>query len=178
MTGACDWPCLTAYFFSLTNDELRSAFVGLFIILPMLSTICHEAGHYYAAKLCGIDSEEFALGREPALLRVRVTPSGCNLALRMFPVGGKVTYDDRYWQLSYAKRAFMSAAGWLADVTVAVAAIASACLMGATGPIATIACGMIGLRAAVNMLPVTSDGRKTLLYLWLAATDRNNRPSQ
>lgn len=108
MLGACDWPCLTAYFFSLTNDELRCAFVGLFIILPMLSTICHEAGHYYAAKLCGIDSEEFALGRGPALLRVRVTPSGCKFALRMFPVGGKVTYDDRYWQLSYAKRAFMS----------------------------------------------------------------------
>lgn len=173
MIGACDWSCLASYFFSLEDGELLRAYLGLFIVLPMLSTICHEAGHYYAAKLCGIDSEEFALGKGPAFLRVRVTPSGCKLALRVFPFGGRVAYDDRYQQLSYAKRAFMSAAGWLADLIVAVVVGVLAYLIGATGPVATVACGLIGLRVVYNLLPVTSDGRKTLRYLWLAATKRN-----
>ena len=173
MIDACDWSCLGSYFLSLTDDELLHAFVGLLIIVPMLSTVCHEAGHYYAAKLCGIDSEEFALGKGPAFLRVRVTPSGCKLALRVFPFGGRVTYDDRYWQVSYTGRAFMSAAGWMADVLVAIVVIAAAYLVGATGPIATVVCGLVAFRVAFNLLPVTGDGRKTMRYLWLAATDRN-----
>ena len=96
----CDVTCLGSYLLSLTDVELLWAVVGLFIVVPMLLVICHEAGRYYAAKPCGIDSKEFALGKGAALLRVRATPSGCKLALRMFHFGGRVTYDDRYLQLS------------------------------------------------------------------------------
>ncbi|MBY0365108.1 MAG: M50 family metallopeptidase [Burkholderiaceae bacterium] len=172
MIGACDSSCFVTYFLSLPGDELLRAFVGLLIVVPMLATICHEAGHYYAAKLCGIDSEEFALGTGPAILRVRVTPSGCTLALRAFPFGGRVTYDERYWQVSYAGRAFMSAAGWMADAIVAAVVVAATYLADATGPVATAVCGIVAFRVAYNLLPLTGDGRKTLRYLWLAATDR------
>ncbi len=167
----CDASCLALYFLPLTDAELLHAFVALLVVVPILLDVCHEAGHYYAAKLCGIDSEEFALGKGPAILRVGATPSGCKLALRVFPFGGRVTYDDRYRQVSYARRAFMSAAGWMADVLVAIVVIAAAYLVGATGPIATVVCGLVGFRVAFNLLPVTSDGRKTLRYLWLAAAE-------
>ncbi|GMG95136.1 hypothetical protein RN01_25010 [Cupriavidus sp. SHE] len=172
MTTACDWTCSASYFLSLTDGELLRAYVGPLIGLQMLMTVCHEAGHYYAAKLCGIDSEEFALGVGPAIFRTRATPSGCKFALRMLPLGGRVTYDDRYWQLSCAKRAFMSAAGWMADVLVALIVAAVVYLVGATGPIPVLVCCLVGFRAAYNLLPFTSDCRMTIRYLWLAITGR------
>jgi membrane-associated protease RseP (regulator of RpoE activity) len=171
--SACNLSCIASYFFSLDEGEFLRMWLWLFVALPMLFTICHEAGHYYAAKLCGIDSEEFALGKGPAFLRVRVTPSGCKLALRVFPFGGCVFYDDRYQQLSYAKRAFMSSAGWLVDLIVAVVVFAVAYFINATGPVAAVVCDIIGLRVVYNLSPVTSDGRTTARYLWLAATERN-----
>lgn len=170
MFGVCDWSCMASYFLSLTGREM----LALYVALPMTLTFCHEGGHYCAARLCGIDSKEFALGKGPAFLRVRVI-AGCTLALRMFPFGGRVTYDDRYWDLNYASRAFLSAAGWLADVALAVIVVSVVHLLGAAGPVATFLCWLVGIRVACNLLPVTDDGRKTIRYLWLAATDRKVR---
>ncbi|WP_432263568.1 hypothetical protein [Cupriavidus sp. TMH.W2] len=48
MIVACDWSCLVSHLYSLTGGELLRAYVGLLIVLPMVSTVCHEAGHYYA----------------------------------------------------------------------------------------------------------------------------------
>lgn len=171
MIGACDWwSCMASYFFTLGVAGTLS----LLILLSLLLTVFHEAGHYYAAKLCGIDSKEFALGRGPTILRVRATPSGCKFALRMFPAGGMVTYDDRYCELGYAKRAFMSSAGWMMDVVVATVVITVVVLLGVTGPLITFLCTLVGMRAVCNLLPITDDGRKTIRYLWLAATERTH----
>ncbi|MVF24252.1 hypothetical protein EVC37_21975 [Methylocaldum sp. BRCS4] len=170
MIDACDWSCLALYFLTMTDDELLRAYVGFLVVLPMLSTVCHEAGHYYAAKLCGIDSEEFAIGKGPALLKIRIGKSGCTFVLRLFPFGGRVTYDNRYWQLGYGRRAFMSAAGWMADVVVAAVVLAMAYFIRATGPVVTIVGGLVSFRVAYNLLPVTSDGRSVLRNLWLMTT--------
>lgn len=167
----CDVSCLLSYNESLTAGEVVIAHVGVFIIM-MLGTVCHEAGHYYAGKLCGLECIEFELGRGPVILRKQVTPAGCQLVLRLLPAGGQVSYDDRYWTVSYAGLAFMSAAGWLADVFVAIIGIGTAYLIGATGPISTVVCFVLALRVAYNLLPITSDGKKTAQYLWLAARER------
>ncbi|MGQ3054934.1 MAG: site-2 protease family protein [Roseateles sp.] len=144
----------------------------MLIILPMLLTVFHEAGHYYAAKLCGIDSSEFSLGIGPAILRVPATASGCDLTFRLFPFGGRVTYDERYFQLGYGKRALLSAAGWLVDVAVATTVVLVIHVSDATGPVTTIIAVMVASRAALNLLPITSDGRRFLHHLWLLAIGR------
>lgn len=160
--------------------------MGLFIAMPMLLTVFHEAGHYYAAKLCGIDCLAFTLGVGPAIVRVPIsrtphtTPrpsSPCKLVLRALPIGGSVTYDDRYWALSHSKRALLSAAGWMADVLVASAVIPIACLIGVTSPTAAVICGLVAMRAACSLLPITSDGRSTLAHLWRAARSKALAPA-
>lgn len=156
---------------TLAEDQLLFAIGGLVICVPMLATICHEAGHYYAAKLCRIDAIEYSLGKGPAILRIPATTSGCTFVLRIFPFGGQVIYDDRYWHLNYLRRAFLSAAGWMTDICLATLVITTAYLTSATGPIATFICGVVGFNVLTGLLPVTSDGRKTLKYLWLAATE-------
>lgn len=172
MIGACGWSCTATYFFSLTDQELLILLVCLAVVVPMFMTICHEAGHYYAGKLSGVGCKRFALGMGPAVLRLRIPAEGCDFVLGMLPAGGRVTYDDRYWKVSHIRRAFMSAAGWLADIAIALLIGLVVNLTKATGPIVTVVTTLAYLRVACALLPITGDCKHTVTSLWLAATER------
>lgn len=61
----------------------------MLLALLMLSALImvHEAGHFFAARACGIEVQEFALGMGPALLS-GTSKSGTKFSLRLFPIGG------------------------------------------------------------------------------------------
>ena len=162
---------MISYLQALTSIEL----VAILIILPMAFTVCHEAGHYYAAYLCGVGSDEFALGRGPTILRIPVSSVGCNFAFRLFPFGGCVTYAEGYWLLSYAKCALLAASGWLADVVLWLMCYSMQVFIDTSEPIYTFIFFVISVRVCTGLLPVTSDGRKTVYYLYLAITRRSDK---
>jgi len=158
-----DITSLPLYFLTLSDNEFHRIFIALAIVLP-LSTICHEAGHYYAAKLCGIDCKEFSLFNGPALLKLRVS-NECNFVLRLFPIGGYVVYNERYNRLSYGQRAFICAAGWLADVIVATIVLTVAYIVGTREPVTVMVCCLVIYKVAIYLLPVTRDNRSVLRNL-------------
>ena len=55
-------------------------------MLGVLITV-HEAGHFLAARLCGIEVQEFAMGMGPALIS-RTSKKGTKFSLRALPIGG------------------------------------------------------------------------------------------
>lgn len=59
------------------------------LALLMLSALImvHEAGHFFAARACGIEVQEFAMGMGPALFS-RTSRKGTKFSLRLFPIGG------------------------------------------------------------------------------------------
>ena len=56
------------------------------LMLGVLITV-HEAGHFLAARLCGIEVQEFAMGMGPALIS-RKSRRGTKFSLRLLPIGG------------------------------------------------------------------------------------------
>lgn len=62
-------------------------FIAFLIIFSLLVFI-HEFGHFAAAKLSGVDVEEFAIGFGPALFQREF--AGTNYAIRIIPLGGYV----------------------------------------------------------------------------------------
>lgn len=56
------------------------------LMLGVLITV-HEAGHYLAARACGIEVQEFAMGMGPALIS-RTGRRGTKFSLRLLPIGG------------------------------------------------------------------------------------------
>jgi hypothetical protein len=172
MIELCSLECMANYIDSLTISELIRAWAIVAVPIAMFLTIIHESGHYYAAKLCGIDCKEFSLGSGPVILRINATPSGCKLAVRLIPLGGRVTYDDRWWQLSYPKRAFLSAAGWMADLISAFLILSLAYEFGAQTPIQTILVAYVILLITIGLTPITKDGRRVIQWFWMAAKER------
>jgi len=62
-----------------------NALLAIAVVLGLV-ILFHEAGHFFAARLCGIGVEEFAIGFGPALWRRR---RGATLySLRLLPFGG------------------------------------------------------------------------------------------
>lgn len=61
----------------------------VFLALLMLGVLItvHEAGHFLAARLCGIEVQEFAMGMGPALIS-RTSRKGTKFSLRALPIGG------------------------------------------------------------------------------------------
>lgn len=61
----------------------------VFLALLMLGVLItvHEAGHFLAARLCGIEVQEFAMGMGPALIS-RTSRKGTKFSLRLLPIGG------------------------------------------------------------------------------------------
>ena len=56
------------------------------LMLGVLITV-HEAGHFLAARACGIEVQEFAMGMGPALIS-RTSKKGTKFSLRLLPIGG------------------------------------------------------------------------------------------
>lgn len=51
----------------------------------------HELGHFIAARLCGVEILEFAIGMGPKLISWKSKKSGTRYSLRVFPIGGFVS---------------------------------------------------------------------------------------
>ncbi|MGN0650104.1 MAG: M50 family metallopeptidase [Oscillospiraceae bacterium] len=61
------------------------------ILVFCVIIIIHELGHFTAAKLCGIQVNEFALGMGPVILRKQHGET--EYVLRLFPIGGSVSME-------------------------------------------------------------------------------------
>ena len=62
-------------------------YILLALLLLGLLIMAHEAGHYFAARACGIEVQEFAMGMGPVLLKGK-NKRGTQFSLRAFPIGG------------------------------------------------------------------------------------------
>lgn len=67
----------------------------LYILLALLIfgvlIFIHELGHFIAARLCGVEILEFAIGMGPKLISWRSKKTGTRYSLRLFPIGGYVS---------------------------------------------------------------------------------------
>ena len=106
------------------NIILAIALLGVLIML-------HEAGHFWAARLCGIEVEEFSVGMGPLLLS-GLGKKGTRFSLRLLPIGGFCRFygededsaDPRAFNLQPVwKRIVTVVSGPLANFLVAFAAI-------------------------------------------------------
>ena len=70
----------------------------------------HEAGHFFAAKACGVKVYEFSLGMGPKLF-ARVGKGGTKYALRLLPIGGYVSMEGED-DASDDERAFCNKKWW------------------------------------------------------------------
>ena len=97
----------------------------LYIILALLMfgllIAVHEFGHFAAAKLFGVQVNEFSIGMGPALLKRQ---RGETLySLRLFPVGGYGAMEGEDEEAPDNPRALGSAAGWKQVVILAAGAL-------------------------------------------------------
>ena len=69
--------------------EVQSFFMYVFLALLLLGVLimAHEAGHYLAARACGIEVQEFAMGMGPLLCKWK-NQRGTQFSLRLLPIGG------------------------------------------------------------------------------------------
>jgi len=67
----------------------------LYILLSLLIfgvlIFIHELGHFLAARACGVEILEFAIGMGPTLFSWKSKKSGTKYALRLLPIGGFVS---------------------------------------------------------------------------------------
>ncbi|MBR5560625.1 MAG: site-2 protease family protein [Clostridia bacterium] len=103
-------------------------YVLLALLLLGVLIIAHEAGHFWAARACGIEVEEFAIGMGPLLLRTK-SRKGTQFSVRLFPVGGFCQFygedeekDDprSFNHQAVWKRALTVASGPMMNFVVAV----------------------------------------------------------
>lgn len=112
--------------------EIMATSLLSFIVVISITVGIHELGHYLAARLCGIKAQAFAIGfgSEIAGLTDR---HGTRWRLNMIPLGGYVRFrgamhpaqeggiDGDVAKLPRYQRAFIVAAGPMANIILAVA---------------------------------------------------------
>ena len=63
----------------------------MYVILALLMLgvliMAHEAGHYFSARACGIEVQEFAMGMGPLLCKWK-NKRGTQFSIRLLPIGG------------------------------------------------------------------------------------------
>ena len=88
----------------------------------------HEAGHFFAARACGVKIHEFSLGMGPRLFG-RQGKDGTNYNLRLFPIGGYVSMkgededaegEDSFSQKKLWQKFIIVAAGALMNILLAM----------------------------------------------------------
>lgn len=89
--------------------------IAALLLLGML-IIAHEAGHYWAARACGIEVQEFAMGMGPLLLRWK-NKKDTQFSLRLLPIGGFCQFYGEDQEDS-DPRAFNNQPVWKRAVTV------------------------------------------------------------
>ncbi|MGN0777062.1 MAG: M50 family metallopeptidase [Candidatus Ventricola sp.] len=92
-------------------------YIVLAILLLGVLIIAHEAGHFWAARACGIEVQEFAMGMGPLLVKWK-SKRGTQFSIRLLPIGGFCQFygedeDDA------DPRAFGNQAVWKRMLTVA-----------------------------------------------------------
>ncbi len=89
----------------------------LALLLLGVLILAHEAGHFLAARACGIGVQEFAMGMGPLLLK-KTSKKGTQFSLRLFPIGGYCQFYGEDEDLP-DPRAFNRQPVWKRVVTVA-----------------------------------------------------------
>ena len=92
-------------------------YVILALLLLGVLIIAHEAGHFWAARACGIGVQEFAMGMGPLLLKWK-SKKGTQFSLRLLPIGGYCQFYGEDEE-SPDPRAFNRQAVWKRAITVA-----------------------------------------------------------
>ena len=90
----------------------------IFLALLLLSflVVVHEGGHFMAARICGIEVEEFSVGMGTALFQ-KAGSKGTVFSLRLFPIGGFCAFYDEN-EDGDDPRGFRRQAVWKRFVTV------------------------------------------------------------
>lgn len=89
----------------------------LALLLLGVLILAHEAGHFLAARACGIGVQEFAMGMGPLLLK-KTSKKGTQFSLRLFPIGGYCQFYGEDEDLP-DPRAFNRQPVWKRAITVA-----------------------------------------------------------
>ena len=89
----------------------------LALLLIGVLILAHEAGHFLAARACGIGVQEFAMGMGPLLLK-KTSKKGTQFSLRLFPIGGYCQFYGEDEDLP-DPRAFNRQPVWKRAITVA-----------------------------------------------------------
>ena len=138
---------------------MLTLFAFLFALALLIAV--HEAGHYLAARSCGVRVLKFSIGFGRPLLRRRIGPDGTEFVLAAIPLGGFVRMlDEREAPVEPAqlhrafnrqnpwKRAWVVAAGPAANLVLAVLLFAGVSMMGVREPVALLAAPAPGTPAA------------------------------
>ncbi len=144
------------------------------LTLP-LRILIHEAGHAFSARLLGQIVSQARIGSGPVRRRLRV--AGVNFEIRAYPwMGGIVKFFDPHGSIPRGAKAFIIAAGPLANLLTAAIALDLSYWCQDVGIIAAALAGFglfNGLIAITNLIPrrfgdnetVPSDGRQLLNML-------------
>ena len=73
----------------ISGGHMKSILLTLLIFAAII--IIHECGHFFAARLCGVRVNEFAIGMGPTLLRFGKKET--RYSWRLFPIGGFVAME-------------------------------------------------------------------------------------
>ena len=91
-------------------------YVILALVLLGVLIMAHEAGHFFAARACGIEVQEFAMGMGPLLIKGK-NRRGTQFSLRLLPIGGYCQFYGEDEDIS-DPRAFNNQAVWKRAATV------------------------------------------------------------
>ena len=92
-------------------------YVLLALLLLGVLIIAHEAGHFWAARACGIEVEEFAMGMGPLLAKWK-SKKGTQFSVRLLPIGGFCQFYGEDEEKE-DPRSFNNQAVWKRALTVA-----------------------------------------------------------
>lgn len=98
------------------GGESEAFMLGILLIflILMISVVCHELGHYLAARRVGVLASDFSFGFGPTLFSK--TLFGTTWSLRLLPLGGSNSFrPGEIKSLPARKRIFVFAAGPLAN---------------------------------------------------------------
>ena len=91
-------------------------YVILALLLLGVLILAHEAGHYFAARACGIEVQEFAMGMGPLLAKWK-NKKGTQFSVRLLPIGGFCQFYGEDEEVN-DPRAFNNQAVWKRLATV------------------------------------------------------------
>lgn len=92
-------------------------YVILALLMLSLLIMVHEAGHFFAARACGIEVQEFSIGMGTLLLKHK-SKKGTQFSLRLLPIGGYCQFYGEDQDVPDA-RAFNQQPVWKRAITVA-----------------------------------------------------------